>query len=361
MVAGDKIPRILAKYDPKKLCVATIGSHSALNIFKGAHDEGFKTLAIVRKGEDKLYRHFKVADDFLFVKKYSDLLQPKVQDKLRKKNAVIIPHGSFNAYISQKKMEEELAVPMFGNRTLLRWETSRSLQRKWLKDAGLTVPAQIMDPKDITDLVLVKFPGAKGGRGYFICDSHKSFKKKMSEMVKAKLVTKQDAKNSHIQTYIIGVSVYPHYFQSPLTGETELIGLDKRYEASVDGIGRIPAAEQLEKRLNPSFTVVGNFPMVVRESLLPRLFDVGERVHAAAAKNAPPGCVGPFCLETIISENLKVTAFELSARIVAGCNVDIGGSPYTYLTYKEPMYMGRRISRELNNAIKKKRLGEVVT
>src|SRR3989344_2935458 len=56
--------------------VVTVGSHSALDICRGAKDEGFKTLVIVEKGRDKTYtNYFKSAgalgcvDEVLYVEK----------------------------------------------------------------------------------------------------------------------------------------------------------------------------------------------------------------------------------------------------------------------------------------------------
>ena len=40
-----------------------------------------------------------------------------------------------------------------------------------------------------------------------------------------------------------------------------------------------------------------------------------------------------------------------STRIVAGTNLFIDGSPYSYLNYSEPMSTGRRIAREIKNAL----------
>jgi 5-formaminoimidazole-4-carboxamide-1-(beta)-D-ribofuranosyl 5'-monophosphate synthetase len=101
--------------------------------------------------------------------------------------------------------------------------------------------------------------------------------------------------------------------------------------------------------------------MVVRESLLDTIFDMGEKIVEHSKKIAPPGALGPFCLETICKEDLSLVAFEISARIVAGCNAHIGLSPYTYLRYDEPMYMGKRIAREIKNAVKEKALEKIVT
>lgn len=361
MDAVGRVKAVLEDYNASDISIATIGSHSALQIFKGAREEGFKTICIVEQGRDKLYKRFKLVDEFIYVDKLADILDDGIQDKLRELNAVVVPHGSFNAYIDQTKMEERFLVPLLGNRTLLKWETSRDLQRKWLKDAGLRVPKIYKKPSDIAGLVFVKFPGARGGKGYFIVDSPEAYETKMADMINKGLVTEKVAKEPYIQEYIIGVSVYPHYFASPLSGETEIIGIDKRYESSVDGIDRIPVPEQLAAKINPSFTIVGNFPMVVRESLLDKYFEMGEKIVDYSAKMAPPGTIGPFCLETIVTEDTDLIAFEISARIVAGCNAQIGLSPYTYLAYDEPMYMGKRIAREVKEAIKQNALEKVVT
>jgi len=361
MDALQSVRETLKDYDLDDISIATIGSHSALQIFRGAREEGFKTVCICTKGRDKLYKRFKLVDEFIYVKSLKDILDEGVQARLRDLNAVVVPHGSFNAYINQSEMEEKFRVPLVGNRTLLKWETSRHLQHKWLSEAGLRVPKIYDKIDDIDGLVFVKFPGARGGKGYFIVDSPEAYDGKMADMIEKGLVTEEVAKKPYIQEYIIGVSVYPHYFYSALSGEIELIGIDKRYESSVDGIDRIPVPEQLAQKINPSFTIVGNFPMVVRESLLDKYFEMGEQIVAKSKKIASPGAVGPFCLETIVTEDLDVVAFEISARIVAGCNVNIGYSPYTYLSYGEPMYMGKRIAREIKEAVKSGELSKVVT
>ncbi len=68
-----------------------------------------------------------------------------------------------------------------------------------------------------------------------------------------------------------------------------------------------------------------------------------------------------FCLETVITENLEIYAFEISARIVAGTNVGIGTFPYAYLKYGDNMYIGRRTALEIERAWESKRLQEIVT
>jgi 5-formaminoimidazole-4-carboxamide-1-(beta)-D-ribofuranosyl 5'-monophosphate synthetase len=70
--------------------------------------------------------------------------------------------------------------------------------------------------------------------------------------------------------------------------------------------------------------------------------------------------IGPFCLETIVSDQLQFKVFEISTRIVAGTNLFISGSPYSDLV--EPgMSTGRRIAREIRIAQKRGRLGDVLS
>ena len=351
MIPKTEINNILGKYDQKKITVGTIGSHSALNIFKGAKEEGFNTVCVCKKQNEIMYKRFPVADQIVPIKEYTDLLNEDIQQKLKQANAILVPHGSFNAYVGTDQMIDKLEVPLFGNRELLHWETNREKQREWLQRAGLRLPKIFSNPEDIDGLVIAKFPGAMGGKGYFIVESPEAFHEKAEDMLKRGHITKENLENIHFQEYIIGVNVYPLYFYSPLTREVELLGMDRRYESTVDSIGKIPAAEQLEINVNPTYTVVGNFPIVARESLLPELLRMGESVVEVSKKIAPPGIIGPFCLETVITDDLEIYTFEISARIVAGSNVGIGTSPYAYLKYGEGMYMGRRIAREIKNAI----------
>jgi 5-formaminoimidazole-4-carboxamide-1-(beta)-D-ribofuranosyl 5'-monophosphate synthetase len=360
LISKTEIDDTLSKYDNKKITVGTLGSHSALNIFKGAKEEGFSTVCVCKKESEIVYKRFPLADQVITVGDFGELLDEGIQQKLKQANTVLVPHGSFNAYVGTDQMIDRLEVPLFGNRELLRWETDREKQREWLRRAGLRLPRTFDDPADIEGLVIAKFPGAMGGKGYFLVESPKAFHKKSEDMVKRGHLSRQDLENIHFQEYIIGVNVYPLYFYSPLTNEIELLGMDRRYESTVDSIGKIPANEQLEINVNPTYTVVGNFPIVARESLLPEILRMGENVAEVSKEIAPPGIIGPFCLETVITDDLKIYTFEISARIVAGSNVGIGTSPYAYLKYGEGMYMGRRIAREIKNAIKTDELEKVV-
>jgi 5-formaminoimidazole-4-carboxamide-1-(beta)-D-ribofuranosyl 5'-monophosphate synthetase len=360
MISNTDIAEIIGKYDQSKLAIGTLGSHSSLNIFKGAKEEGFRTVCVCKEKDAIMYQKYPLVDELIIVKDFTELLNEQLQFRLRELNVVLIPHGSFTAYLSTKQLTDSLLVPMMGNRQLLHWEANRKSQEEWLRQAGLRLPATFKSPDDIDRLVIAKLQGAKGGRGYFLANSPKGYYKKADEMIKRGLLTKLDLEDVHLQEYALGVNVYPSYFSSIINNDVELLAMDRRYESAVDSIGKIPAAEQLEIDVIPSYTVVGNFPIVLRESLLPEMMRMGDSVHKKARELAPPGIIGPFCLETVINDEAKIYTFEISARSVAGTNVGIGTSPYAYLRYGENMYMGRRIAMELKEAVKQKRLTEVV-
>jgi 5-formaminoimidazole-4-carboxamide-1-(beta)-D-ribofuranosyl 5'-monophosphate synthetase len=130
------------------------------------------------------------------------------------------------------------------------------------------------------------------------------------------------------------------------------MSMDRRYETNVDSLGRIPAAAQQNMSIEPSYVVVGNSPLVLRESMLAEAYRMGEDVVRVSQEICgPKGLFGAFCIETIITSEAKFFVMEISARIVAGTNPFIDGSPYSYLNYSEPMSTGRRIAREIKNAL----------
>ena len=63
--------------------IATLGSHCALQVLKGAKDEGFKTILVCEKKREKLYRRFKFIDELIIVEKFSEILNTEIQDNAK--------------------------------------------------------------------------------------------------------------------------------------------------------------------------------------------------------------------------------------------------------------------------------------
>jgi 5-formaminoimidazole-4-carboxamide-1-(beta)-D-ribofuranosyl 5'-monophosphate synthetase len=203
----------------------------------------------------------------------------------------------------------------------------------------------------------VKYDGAKGGRGFFIAKDYPDFKLGIDHSQKFS-----------IQEYILGTRYYVHFFYSPIReegyrlkkGVLELMSVDRRDESNIDEMYKLGAQEELKKLgFFPTFVVTGNIPVVLRESLLPKLLELGEKVVESSI-DLFGGMLGPFCLECIVTDDMKIKVFEISSRIVAGTNPFISGSPYSDLI--EPgLSTGKRIAQEIDIARKTGRLNEVLT
>jgi 5-formaminoimidazole-4-carboxamide-1-(beta)-D-ribofuranosyl 5'-monophosphate synthetase len=228
-----------------------------------------------------------------------------------------------------------------------------------MQEADLIVPKSIPNPKDIKRLTIAKRHGAAGGKGYFLTTDESDYKKKRDILISSGLI-KGDS-DLYLQEYVMGVLAYLQYFYSPLKEEIEFFGVDKRHESDIEGLGRIPAQQQLGMDYISSFNVIGNSPMVLRESLLEDVYEMGERFVDASKRLVKPGMNGPFCIEGVYDQDGKFWTFEFSARIVAGTNIYMDGSPYSTLLYNEPMSMGRRIAREVKAAEKAKKLDKITT
>lgn len=332
----------------KSYKIATLGSHSALQILKGAKDEGFKTILVSDTKRINLYSRFNFIDKIIEIPSFADF--PKIEKELISQNSILIPHGTFVAYLGMEE-NKKMKIPYYGNKKVLDWESDRKMQREWLVDAKIPLPKRYKKGTKIDGPVIVKSYGAAGGHGYFFAKNQKEFDKRLKKF---------KAKEFIVQEYVIGVPLYIHYFYSPLTKTLEILSIDRRYESNVDSLGRIPLQNQTGLGIEPSFVVVGNSPLVLRESLLAEAFEMGERVVATSKEIMERGIWGPFCLETIITPEQKFSIIEISCRIVAGTNLFINGSPYAALYWDKPVSTGRRIAMEIKEAIKKNKLSKIL-
>ena len=349
---------LVKKSKKKRYSIATLGSHCSLQVLKGAKDEGFNTLLICEKRRLGLYKRFNFIDDMILVDKFNEISDESCQQHLRKTNSIIIPHGTMIAYMSREEIEK-ITIPFFGNKWIIKWEADRKLKQQLMNEALLTTPRYVESKDDIERLCIVKLHGAAGGRGYFLAWNRQSFEEGAKKLIDQGVITSED--DLYIQEYANGVPTYLQFFYSSVTNVLEFMGVDRRYESDVDGMGRIPAKQQLGIEMQPSYNVIGNIPLVLRESLLEEVYAMGERFVKTARRLVPPGMTGPFCIEGIYDREGKFTTFEFSARIVAGTNLYLDGSPYSGLIFDKPMSMGRRIAHEIKMASKQGRINDILT
>jgi 5-formaminoimidazole-4-carboxamide-1-(beta)-D-ribofuranosyl 5'-monophosphate synthetase len=329
--------------------ISTIGSHSALQLLHGAKQENFNTKLYCLEGRDELYRRYPVADEIVLLNSYEELLNLSGDTQ-----EVFIPHGTLISELGEKL--KDISIPMFGNREGMLWEMDREKNHQLLTTAGIRVPHTMQSDK-IDQLAIVKFPGAMGGLGYFICSSSAEYDEKIAGLLKKDQISESDIKNAQIQEYIVGVTMYPHYFYSLIYDRVEMLGIDRRYETNADALGRL---SQNVHSVETSYKVVGNQPLIARESLLPQILEYGDKLREVSYELFAPGLIGPFCIEMAITPK-EIIAFEFTSRIVAGTSLFISGSPYSQMLFNEEMSMAKRIAREVKMAIGQRRLKEFLT
>jgi len=362
----NSIRNIIAEYDPRNVKIGVLGSHSALEIAHGAKQEGFETVVICQKGREKTYtRHYRnLFDHIMLLDSFAELAEEKHIKKLTDLSTIFVPNRSFSVYVGYKNIEEKFAVPMIGNRHMLKTEERNTPknQNYLLTKAGVHTPKTFKTPKEIDRLAIVKVPEKqrKIERAFFYASSPEEFAKKAEERIKSGIVSREDLDKALIEEYVIGAKFNANLFWSPLTDEIDLLGFDKRIQTDLDGVLDLPAAEQLELGIATQNVEIGHMGVTMRESQLEKIFEAAERFVTACKQEYPPGIIGLFALQGAIAKNMEFYVFDVSPR-VPGCPCVEPTSPYMEYKYDMPVGPGRRVAMEIGRALKEDRLGEIVT
>ena len=383
-VSLEEIRGIADRY-PSPPVVGTVGSHSAIDVADGAVTEGLTSLVLAEAGRDATYaRYFRTVrgpdgrrrrgcvDDVWTFPKFADVVAPATQERLRATGVVLVPNRAFSSYVPLDAIEDEFRVPIVGARSLLRIEerTERENYYTLLEKSAIPTPRKIPGPEAVDRLAIVKLPHAtrRLERGFFTVTSPAEYRAKVERLVARGTVAPADLATARIEEYVLGPVFNFNFFFSPLVPRAEgleLLGVDERRESNLDGLVRLPAAQQLELSDSdriPDYTVVGHGTLTVRESILEEVFRMGEKFVDASRERYPPGILGPFCLQTCIDRNGRPTVFDVAARIGGGTNVHLAlGHPYGNALYRGPMSSGRRVALEIRTASELGRLREVVT
>ncbi len=385
MISREEVLGNLERYDLKKAKIGVVASHSALDTCDGAVSEGFNTVAICQKGREKTFaNYFKsqrdasgnlirgVVDETVLLDKFKDIINPGVQEQLMNNNVLFIPNRSFVSYSGIDAVENDFVVPMVGSRNLLRSE-ERGDERDYywiLEKAGMPFPKKVEKPEDIDGLTIIKVhhKEKKLERGFFTAKDYDQFVEKSTELIKQGVIEENFLEEARMEQYIIGPVFNLDFFRSPLEekGEQlELLGIDWRFESSLDGYCRLPGKQQVELEndgIIPEYTVCGHNSATLRESLLDKAFEMAEKYIAATKKFYDPGVIGPFCLQTCVDKDLNFYVYDVAPRIGGGTNVHMSvGHPYGNALWRREMSTGRRVSMEVKRALEQERIEEIIT
>ena len=376
--------RLVAGY-PRAPALGCVGSHSAIDIADGAVSEGLSSVVLVQRGRDATYsRYFRTiygpdglrrrgcVDEIWEYDAFADLARAESQDRLRRRGVLLVPNRALSSYVPLATIEEELRVPIVGSRAMLRIEerTERDNYYTLLESAGIPIPRAFAAPEAIDRLAIVKLPHAarRLERGFFTAASPEEFRAKSRTLLDHGTIGTEDLAHARLEEYVLGPVFNFNFFFSPLAPRAdglELLGVDERRESNLDGLVRLPAAQQLalpERERIPDYLVVGHGTLTVRESLLEEVFRLGERFVDASRARYPPGILGPFCLQTCIDRDGRPTVFDVAARIGGGTNIHLSlGHPYANALHRAPMSSGRRVALEVRRAVADGRLAEIVT
>lgn len=340
--------------------IAVLGSHSALDICRGAKDLGFKTLVVCQKDREKTYQKYykNIVDEVLILDKFADILKPEIQKKLLEKNSIFIPHRSFEVYVNDyEAIEKKFKVRMFGNRFLLKVEERgvKPNQYDLLDKAGIRYPKQFKDPKDIDRLCIVKVLEKERGfeRAFFFAENYEEYK----------LGITQGVGPAVIEEFIVGVQVNFNFFYSPVNKRVELIGTDTRRQTNIEGLTKLPSVyeEELIKKVGVKYEEAGHIAVTVLESLLEDAFLLGEKFVKACEDLKKP-IIGPFALQTVITPGppkKEIIVFDVSPRMPG--SPGIFATPYSGYLFGENLSMGKRVAMEIKEAIKKGELKKILT
>lgn len=367
---------MVKNYTSQNTTIASIGSHSALDVARGAKDLGFKTLIITQKDRGEVYsKYYKTSDEMgcvdevLELEKFKDILNADIQKELQKRNVIFVPNRSFEVYVNDyPAIEKKFKVPMFGNKFLLKTEERgvKPNQYDLMNAAKIRYPKQFTDPKKIDRLVLIKILEQTRGfeRSFFTASSYKEFQQEVEQRLERGDFNEEQLNKAVIEEFLVGVQVNFNYFYSPLNKRLELSGTDTRRQTNLEGFSKIPGVdvEKVIESLSVKYEEAGHIAVTVLESMLGDIFEIGERFVKASQKFVSPGVIGPFGLQAMIlpgPPKKEIVVFDVSPRMPG--SPGIAATPYSNYLFGKPMSVGKRVAMEIKQAIETNKLAEILS
>ena len=385
-----------------------------------------RDLIVVEDPAD-LKRRGKWKSAILILNKYSDIV--KYVDDLIELECLQIPNRAFSVYVGGDAycsvIENKFAVPIVGSRKLLKIENRGEIERDyyWFAEkAGIPYPKSyeyevhkrgMKFKEHIDEPILLKAEHAhrEFEREFIFAADSNDLEAKVEQEMEIGNLSKESLERARAEQIILGPHANFNFFFSPLDAKQDwgdvddwyaklykvsledaracladqFLSIDERRETTLDGLKRLPVDVQLKIKKIPSFEVTCHVPMSLRESLLKDVHRFADAFLLATRKYEPPGIIGAWCLQTIITWRKigpgmaveyglydvpegKETYMHIPAtqdvalRHGGGTNTHMGiGSQYANAKYQRRMSMGDRIALEIKRAWKSKQLQEIVT
>ena len=379
MALEPTIAAALDGYDRSALTLCSIGSHSALDVAFGARAQGLRNLIVTARGRERTYaRYFARADApargcvdaTLELDAFADILRDDVQERLLAQNVLFVANRSFEVYLHERysydDIERGMRVPFFGSRRLLRAEERDEADNQYalLARAGIRHPRAFASPDQIDTLAMIKAAHAQVGfeRAFFLASSPAEYEAQAASLLAAQMVTIAGLAAARIEEFALGPSVNLNFFWSPILGELELLGTDTRRQTNLDGLRALPPSQLAAAAAIPvRMEEAGHIATTLTESMLEKAFELGERFVVAAREASPPGIIGPFALQCIVTAGppKDFVVYDVSLRIPGSPGTRF--TPYSAYRWGRDVSVGERIAMEVVMARDAGRLRDIVT
>ena len=335
VIKREEMQRLAASYDADSVTVGVLGSHSAEEVGISAKAFGLPTVVVCQKGREALYAKYNrhLYDHIIILDRFSDMVKEEVQERLRELNTIFIPNRSFSVYVGYDNIENNLRVPLYGTRMILRAE-ERNVERNqyWLLEkAGIKIPKKFNSPEEIDRLAIVKVQQKKKPleRAFFYASSPEEYYKKAESLIKKGVIDEEGLAKARIEEYVLGQKFNAN-FQSwalkEVFGDFDFVGFDDRKQTNLHGVLSLPARDQLSIDVPIKNEEIGHYGLTMRESKKPMVYEAAERFLRVCEDEYPPGLIGLFALQGAVAydpddpeqKRLAFYVFDVSPRI-PGC------------------------------------------
>src|SRR5207244_5963428 len=121
------------------------------------------------------------------------------------------------------------------------------------------------------------------------------------------LINEEDLDSATIEEYIIGTYFNFNFFYSPMRRDTEFLGIERRLQTNLhDFTTSLPARQQLEIDVQLQNIEVGHTPASIRESLLEKVFKIGDDFTKAVKREYPPGIIRTISIQTTMNADITM-------------------------------------------------------
>ena len=405
----------------EKPTIVIFGSHSAIETGLSSKRMGLKNIVVVKKGRERQYleEQSHLFDETIVVDEWDQLLFDSIQNELQEKNGILIPNRSLVVYLTADKIENELKIPIYGNRFLLKSEDRTTNEKEYIDQYGILKRSGIRSPREISldelDIIgidkevpvaLVKVQQADNPleRAFFYITSEEDYLEQAEAMKTKGLINAETLAEARIEEFIIGpyfncngwasglnkgkakgykltdgINWIKHEhdpFRNPIV-DWDFVGFGQRMQTNSSGFLNLPAKiqQQIGDKIKIKNEEIGHTMATMRESKMGEVVGSIPKFLETVAKLYPPGMIGLFGLQGAVPINPKDNrpdwvVFDISMRVPG--DPAVAASPQmNSLTLKYKKYLPKGVNQitspidlpmiEILHAFKIGKLSKIVT